>query len=272
MKKSLIGLMLVVMVAGFNGSFSQNTNDIVRIVLKNQFVEPVDFYINGKFVCSAAGYTSCVSQVNIRNAPLKLEAWGDNNTKLKRSKTIDALEPGKDIVWETGNATPRNCMIAMYNPNPFPVRFFINGEDQGYCQGTMPGGSPGSPSFNILPVVLGSLGAAYGIYELSKLLTGQGWDGTYDASVYTWSPIGDVTRSGTFSVSGGNVSDSGGTFTGTVASDGTFTGTTIICQGCVSMRVCGTFSKVDTFHLTTNGLGCSNGSNTSGQTITAKKR
>ena len=103
MKKAVIVLLLVLVAVGFDWSLPQTSGDIVQITIKNQFSIPVDFYINGKFVCAAAARSSCVGKVNSKSAPFKLEAWGYNNTKVIASKTLNTLTPGKNIIWSTGN-------------------------------------------------------------------------------------------------------------------------------------------------------------------------
>ncbi|MCX6565108.1 MAG: hypothetical protein NTW38_01570 [Candidatus Aminicenantes bacterium] len=103
MKKTIIMLLLVLMAVGFDWSLPQTSGDIVQITIKNQFSIPVDFYINGKFVCAAAAQSSCVGKVYSKSAPFKLEAWGYNNTKVIASKTLNTLTPGKNIIWSTGN-------------------------------------------------------------------------------------------------------------------------------------------------------------------------
>jgi hypothetical protein len=113
MKKTVVVLLMVMMAVGFDWSLLQGSDDIVKITIKNQFSVAVDFYINGKFACAAAANSSCTVRDNIRKAPFKLEAWGYTNTKVIASKTLDALAPGKNIIWATGNVE--------LNPIPFPI-------------------------------------------------------------------------------------------------------------------------------------------------------
>ena len=103
MKKAAIVLLLVLMAVRFDWSLPQTSGDVVQVTIKNQFSIPVDFYINGKFVCAAAAQSSCVGKVYSKSAPFKLEAWGYKNTKVIASKTLNTLTPGKNIIWSTGN-------------------------------------------------------------------------------------------------------------------------------------------------------------------------
>lgn len=116
MKKSVAVLMLVMMAVGFNWGLAQMGNDIIQITLKNQFSVGVDFWLNGKIAGSAAANSSCTVRVNIRKAPIKLEAWNDN--KVIASHTFDTLAPGKDIIWATGNVVLDSAAQASANHLP----------------------------------------------------------------------------------------------------------------------------------------------------------
>jgi len=75
------------------------------------------------------------------------------------------------------------------------------------------------------------------------------WDGQYSADVHTETPLGPTDGTGTFSCSGGQCSDPGGTFVGTVDAAGNFDGTTIVCQGCDPLAMSGVFSLTMEFRI-----------------------
>jgi hypothetical protein len=80
---------------------------------------------------------------------------------------------------------------------------------------------------------------------------GTTYNGTYCCTVTTVTPIGTTSGPGTFSCLNGHCSDPGGTFTGTVDASGNFSGTTIVCQGCLPLAMSGHFSTTN--HFTISG-------------------
>ena len=90
------------------------------------------------------------------------------------------------------------------------------------------------------------------------------FDGIYDVTVTTVTPIGTTVLQGTITVTNGIVSE-GGTLTGTVDANGNFTGTSVICTGCQPMAMNGTFSSGGNVSITS-------GSGTTSQTIVGQKR
>jgi Ca2+-binding RTX toxin-like protein len=93
------------------------------------------------------------------------------------------------------------------------------------------------------------------------------YDGTYDVNGTTWSPGGTTQGTGTFTVVHGVVSDSTGSFYGTVNASGNFTGTAAWGAGVLPFPVHGKFSTTRPF--TISG---SSASGSVGETMTAVKR
>jgi hypothetical protein len=90
------------------------------------------------------------------------------------------------------------------------------------------------------------------------------FDGEYEGTVTTVTPLGTTVGQGTFFVTGGFVYDPGFTFIGTVDSSGNFTGTTTVCVGCDPMVMTGTFSLTGNFTI-------SGASGSVSQTVVAHK-
>ena len=93
------------------------------------------------------------------------------------------------------------------------------------------------------------------------------YDGTYDVNGTTWSPGGTTQGTGTFTVVHGVVSESTGSFYGTVNASGSFTGTAAWGAGVLPFPVHGKFSTTRPF--TISG---SSASGSVGETMTAVKR
>lgn len=90
------------------------------------------------------------------------------------------------------------------------------------------------------------------------------FDGDYSTTITTVTPAGTTTRSGTFTVRGGAVTDPGGTLNGSVDGAGAFSGTTVVCDVCSPMAMSGTFSGDAQFTL-------AGSSGSVSQTITARR-
>lgn len=89
-------------------------------------------------------------------------------------------------------------------------------------------------------------------------------DGAYTASITTVTPAGTTARRGSFTVSGGTVSDPDGTFIGTIDAAGAFTGTSTVCQACAPLPITGRFTTDGEFTL-------SGSSGSVSQTIVARR-
>jgi hypothetical protein len=77
------------------------------------------------------------------------------------------------------------------------------------------------------------------------------YDGTYTCTITTVTPAGPTSGPGTFKCANGVCNDPSvpPTFTGQVDSSGNFTGTTIVCQGCVPLDVAGPIKTSGTFTI-----------------------
>lgn len=93
--------------------------------------------------------------------------------------------------------------------------------------------------------------------DSSSAPKGGAFDGSYAATIGTTTPAGTVVGAATFTVTDGKVANALASFTGTVAADGAFTGTSIPCQGCRGVPITGTFSRTANFTLSGTSGGVS---------------
>ena len=85
--------------------------------------------------------------------------------------------------------------------------------------------------------------------EISNPTGGIAYYGNYSCTGTTVTPAGTTSGPGTFSCTASGCADSSSTFKGSVDSKGQFTGTTVVCQGCLPLDVSGSMSTSNSFTI-----------------------